>query len=208
MESPAPEVVAGSSRRQKRRAVPIIDSRFQWKYTLLITVLALGIMGLMGSFLYQAHLEHSALLSLDAHPELLEKVNEGDRVFLLYLILMVAAVGIAVATWGLILTHRISGPLFVLTRHLGTLAEGRYPEVRGLRKSDELGYFYTAFEVAIESMCKRDLERLERLDRARNKALRAQEENESGDLGDAIEALTQERNALAKLLGAATDREA
>jgi hypothetical protein len=114
---------------------------------------------------------------------------------------MVAAVGIAVATWGLILTHRISGPLFVLTRHLGILAEGRYPEVRGLRKSDELDYFYTAFEVAIESMRKRDLERLERIDMARNKALTAQEENESVHLGNAIDALTQERNALARVLG-------
>ena len=164
MESPSPEVVAGSSRRQKRRVVPVVDSRFQWKYTAIVTILALGIMGLMGSFLYQAHLEHSALLSLDAHPELLEKVNQGDRVFLLYLILMVVAVAIAVTAWGLILTHRISGPLFVLTRHLGTLAEGRYPEVRGLRKSDELGYFYTAFEVAIESMRTHDLERLEELE--------------------------------------------
>lgn len=201
MEVPSPEVVAGATRRHKRRVIPVVDSRFQWKYTLVVTVLVLGIIALMGSFLYQAHLEHSQLLALEAHPELLEKITQGDRIFLLYLVLMAAAIGVAVMMWGLIVTHRISGPLFVLRRHLNILAAGRYPEIRGLRKSDELEHFYVAFQDAITAMRERDLNRLDRLDEVRNLVIEVQEGIEDDALMNAIELLTNERNALAKSLG-------
>ena len=41
---------------------------------------------------------------------------------------LAAAVGLAV--WGLIVTHRISGPLYIVARYLGVLGSGRYPDMR------------------------------------------------------------------------------
>ncbi len=46
-------------------------------------------------------------------------------------------------------THRISGPIFVMTRHMKDILEGNEPEMRDLRDNDEFKEFYVLFrEVA------------------------------------------------------------
>lgn len=43
------------------------------------------------------------------------------------------------------LTHRISGPIFVMTRHIQDIMEGKEPQFRELRDKDEFKDFYTHF---------------------------------------------------------------
>ena len=43
------------------------------------------------------------------------------------------------------LTNRISGPLYVLTRHMHDIMNGRPPNLRELRKNDEFQEFYREF---------------------------------------------------------------
>jgi predicted PurR-regulated permease PerM len=40
------------------------------------------------------------------------------------------------------LTHRISGPIFVINRHIDEILEGQVPEFRGLREKDEFHDLY------------------------------------------------------------------
>src|SRR5690606_10858206 len=68
--------------------------------------------------------------------------------------------------WGLIVTHRISGPLYIVARYLDVMAEGQYPDVRPLRKRDELQELFASFAEAVNSMRSRDVDNLRQLEEA------------------------------------------
>ena len=64
MASTAGQDMNLNSGRKKRRMFPVVDARFQWKYTLMITAIGAGVATIMGLFLYQAHQENTKLLEL------------------------------------------------------------------------------------------------------------------------------------------------
>ncbi len=192
METAQTAHAAPDSSRRRRRVIPIIDSRFQWKYTLLITALGVGVTAIMGGLLYKAHQDNTRLLKLD--PNLLEQVTRGDQIFLLYLIITVIAMAVVLSVWGLIVTHRISGPLYLVARYLDVLADGQYPDVRPLRKRDELQEFFAAFEEAVNAMRNRDADALRDFDAVL-------ESTKAGDKSDAINTIKKYRAMLASSLG-------
>ncbi len=179
-----------SSSRRRRRVIPIVDARFQWKYTLLVVALGVGVTFVMGGLLYRAHMDNTRLLDLDQR--LQEQVIRGDQIFLLYLVVGIISMAIVLGIWGLIITHRISGPLFIVARYLDVLADRQYPDVRPLRKRDELQAFFGAFEDSVNAMRSRDIEYLEELD----KALETR-----GDAEASAKTIEKVRNSLAASLG-------
>ena len=138
----------------RRRTIPIIDARFQWKYTLLVTALGVGVTTFMGGLLYKAHLDNTRLLDIDER--LREQVIRGDQIFLLYLVVGVVAMAVILSIWGLIVTHRISGPLYLVARYLNVLASGQYPDIRPLRSNDELRELFGSLEDAVATLRARD----------------------------------------------------
>jgi hypothetical protein len=191
---------SASMGRKRRRTIPIIDARFQWKYTLIITAIGVGVTSIMGGFLYNAHVDNTRLLDLDGNTLLQEKVMRGDQIFLLYLVVLVLVMAVALAFWGLIVTHRISGPLFILERYLGILADGRYPDLRPLRKRDELQEFFTAFEEAVATLRTRDEGVVKELDAAVAQAKKALAGDSKRGLEEAIAALERQKATLAEFL--------
>ena len=156
-------MAGASSNRVRRRLIPVIDARFQWKYTLLIVALGVSVSAFMGALLYRVHNDNTKILDLEGNRFLQEQVIQQDQIFLLYLIVGVIVMGLALAIWGLLVTHRISGPLYIVARYLGVLASGRYPDVRPLRKRDELQEFFVIFEEAVNGLRERDLRMLQEL---------------------------------------------
>lgn len=185
------------SGRSRRRVLPIVDARFQWKYTLIITGLGVGITAIMGALLYQRHQDNTRLLDLGGDAALQEQVMRGDQIFLLYLIVLVVVIGLALGFWGLVVTHRISGPLYLVERYLTELAEGRYPDVRPLRKRDELQGFFRAFDEAITTLAKRDLAYLRDIDDALSEAKKTAATSPELALGNLVNLLQRQRDTLA-----------
>lgn len=148
--------------RRRRRIVPIVDARFQLKYTALITSIGVGVTAVMGYFLYHQHRNNTRLLDLDDN--LREQVIRGDQIFLLSLFVGVLVMAAVLVVWGLIVTHRISGPLVLVARYLDDIAAGHYPDVRPLRRRDELQEFFGAFEEAVVALKQRDSELLAALE--------------------------------------------
>lgn len=58
-------------------------------------------------------------------------------------------------------SHRVAGPLAVMTKYMSDFASGNYPEIRELRKSDELKEFFQLFKTVIERFRSRDLDEIE-----------------------------------------------
>ncbi len=144
--------------------IPVIDARFQWKYTLIVAALGVSVTSLLGGALYRQHVGNTQLLVLD--DRMREQVIQGDQMFLLSLLLGIIVLGVVLTAWGLVVTHRISGPLYLVANYLDDLAEGAYPDVRPLRKRDELQEFFNVFASAVTCMKGNDSALLTELDRA------------------------------------------
>lgn len=140
---------APTSGRPTRRRF-LIQRRFQLKYMLVIVIAGAAIALLFGAIMYQVQLE-VADLALPA-----TRASDRERVVTLLVIVTAIVLAGTLALFGLLLTHRVAGPVFVIGRYLRILGEGRYPLLRPLRQDDELQEFYEAFHEAVDKLRARD----------------------------------------------------
>lgn len=175
----------GESVTVRGRRRYLVDRGFQLKYALLMAAAGLVVAAVFGLWLHQVHAQATALLS--PGPEVRALVEKSDRLLLAAFggiaLLLAAALGLL----GVVITHRVAGPVFVMGHYLSVLAEGRFPRMRTLRRSDELKAFFRTFIQSVELMKVREARHAMVLEdavaRMRAAATRAPE------LGPAIEAL-------------------
>lgn len=68
---------------------------------------------------------------------------------------IVSALGtivIAVGVAGIVMTHKVAGPVYKMTRHFRAIADGNFEEPRSLRKGDELVAFFSEFQAMVVSL--------------------------------------------------------
>ena len=144
----------------KRRMVPIVDRKFQVKYTVIIMGVAAIISVLLGYFLLKAYQEMNAMIDIGS--DIQDQLNSDDanKVFAYVIGFLVAEV-LILGYVGLLITHRVCGPIFVLQRHLNTLMSGTYPKIRPLRTGDEFRSCFEAFTGTVNMLRDRDLKELQ-----------------------------------------------
>jgi hypothetical protein len=183
---------AGTAPAPRRRY--LVDRGFQLKYALLMAAAGLVVAGVFGVWLHQAHVQATALLSPD--PETRALVERSDRLLLGAFVAIALLLAAALGLLGVVITHRVAGPVFVLGHYLKVLSDGRFPRMRTLRRSDELKGFYGTFLEAVEAMRVREARHTAVLEDALRRMRAAVTDHP--DLAPAIEALTraaQERRA-------------
>lgn len=107
------------------------------------------------------------------------------------LFLLVIAVGLA----GVVVTHRVAGPIFKMKRLLRALAKGHFRVVARLRKGDELGSFFDAFNEAAQQLATRQAEEIEEIEAVLN-VLRSEDGESSVEVIRAKERLLALRNSM------------
>jgi hypothetical protein len=149
------EVPAGTATSSEPvRRLYLLDRGFQLKYAVVMALAGLAVAAVFGLWVHQAHAQATALLSAD--PETRALLEKGDRMLLAVLggvaLLLAGALGLL----GVVITHRVAGPVFVMGHYLAVIAEGRYPRMRTLRSSDELRGFFATFLAAVERLKDRE----------------------------------------------------
>jgi nitrogen fixation/metabolism regulation signal transduction histidine kinase len=107
------------------------------------------------------------------------------------LLLLVLGVGLA----GVVVTHKVAGPVFKMKRLLGELAKGHFRVVARLRKGDELQHFFDAFNDATDQLRRRQEEQIEQLDSV-VQLLRNEGTADSGQIVQAREGLQALRDSM------------
>jgi hypothetical protein len=187
----APGEAAGPAAHRRQY---LLDRGFQLKYALVMAAAGLVVAAVFGLWLYQAHAQATALLGPD--PETRALVERSDRLLLGAFVAIALLLAAALGLLGVVITHRVAGPVFVLGHYLRVLAEGRFPRMRTLRKSDELKNFFRIFIDAVDAMKVREARHTAVLEDAVRR-MRAAAQG-APELGPAIEALSraaQERRA-------------
>jgi hypothetical protein len=139
----------GPAPAHHRRQV-LVDRGFQLKYALLMAGAGLGVAVVFGLWLHQAHAQATALLAPD--PQTRALVARSDRVLLGAFAAIALLLAGALGLLGVVVTHRVAGPVFVMGHYLRVLSQGRFPRMRTLRRSDELKPFFRTFIDAVEAM--------------------------------------------------------
>lgn len=125
----------------------LIDRPLQLKYFALFAWVGGGITAMWCTVLYLVR----------SQIEVTEGAVSRD-VLLWWYVLAVVGIGWFVGILGLLVTHRIAGPAYVMTGLLERLAEGQYPAVRSLRKGDDLKGLFAGLTKVVERLRRDDAE--------------------------------------------------
>jgi hypothetical protein len=126
----------------------LLDKGFQLRYIFQLAALGAGAVALMGTLAYRVHtgaLEHGP-----------EALAHSAYTLLWLTVLTTLGVALVLGLFGLVLTHRVAGPAHVMSLYVASLAAGRYPRLRPLRKKDELRTFFARFSEAVERIRDRE----------------------------------------------------
>ena len=147
------------------RRTYVLDRGFQLKYTLALVVVGAFISALFGTMMYLVHLDaqHTVDAALELKGPAREAVAQSETTLIYLLagttVLMAAALGL----FGILITHRVAGPVYVMSHYISVLARGRYPLMRPLRKRDELKQFFERFQGAVEALRLREVDEADHL---------------------------------------------
>ena len=143
-----------ASRPNILRRTYLLDREFQLKYILLLTAIGSGSMLLFGVLALQAQgmAEEGGLSGTESLWWLTGAGTVG--------------MGIALGLFGLLFTHRVAGPVHVMSLYVAALAAGRYPRLRPLRRKDELRAFFGRFSEAVDRIRQREADEALALEQA------------------------------------------
>jgi len=86
----------------------------------------------------------------------IDQIARYNRYLLIALVLFVLAQWIILFVMLIRITHRISGPVFVMSRYFREIIDGNIPDIRPLREKDELKSFYSLFKELAETLRKKE----------------------------------------------------
>ncbi len=81
---------------------------------------------------------------------MLEEIRKNSESVLLFIVIMLIVQSVIIFAIFIFVTHRISGPIYVMVRYLREIREGKTPDARPLRKKDELKEFFKELHETIE----------------------------------------------------------
>jgi len=115
--------------------------------------------------MYQAQVATTEMMNLPQ--AYLDQVSKNYDNHLMYIVAGIAAVmTLSLALFGVLITHRVAGPLYIIGRYVKALGDGQFPELRPLRRRDELKDFFSSFRDAVEQMRARDTADLAAIEQA------------------------------------------
>jgi hypothetical protein len=144
------EASAAASKAPTGRRQYLVDRGFQLKYAFVMAIAGLVVALVFGLWLHQAHAQATALLAPDSETRAL--IERSDRLLLGAFVAIALLLAAALGLLGVVITHRVAGPVFVMGHYLRVLADGRFPRMRTLRRSDELKGFFKVFIDAVDMM--------------------------------------------------------
>ena len=137
--------------RPYRRSVLLIDPQFQLKYTGLVVLMGAVISVICAYFIYRAYNENTQLLELSEAVG--QEISRRESTTILTMVIAFVVLEIvALGFWGILVTHRIAGPIFIISRYLRTMKDGAYPDMRPLRDGDEMKTFFDLFKALVDNM--------------------------------------------------------
>jgi hypothetical protein len=200
----ASDAAAAHGRPKLIRRTFLIDRGFQLKYSLLLVIAGAVLSGVMGATTYLAHADawtgiNRAFGDLGSAPpaDLALQLAETQTTLIWLMVASSVLMAVALGLFGVLLTHRVAGPVYVMSHYLSALAKGRYPTMRPLRKGDELKGFFEQLQGAFDFLRQREAQEAEDLDAAMRRLTSMDRTNETDEVVSALATLRDRKRTAA-----------
>jgi hypothetical protein len=171
-QATAPPAKAPAKHQRKLRNY-FLNLRYQLKYTLTIVGISVVLTGGLGYVVMSKAHEASRVVQVRAMDpedvlaqELVQQFAHNDRVMMLVLIGFGVLLCLVLGAYGIVLSHKVAGPLYKVTLHLDKIRDGKLGVVYNLRKGDELVDFFEHFKNAHDALRQRTSDDIALLDKA------------------------------------------
>jgi hypothetical protein len=152
-----------SGKSQRRLRNYLLDLRYQLKFTLTMVGLAAVLTSALGWVILSKAHEASRVVqvrALDPTDELAQQLvtqfEANDRQLVYLLIGFGIVLSGFLTVYGIVLTHKVAGPLKKVANHLDKIRDGKLGVVYNLRKGDELVEFFSHFKAAHDALRKQE----------------------------------------------------
>ncbi len=176
-----------------RRRSRVIDREFQLKYTLMVVAFTVVISLTYMTMVYLQRFEIEREIGTYCNATVASELLQGSTSILGYVFGGTLLISLLLTALGVVVTHRIAGPIFVMNRYLGVLASGRIPTMRPLRKNDELKTLYSSLQGYVELLAQREKNEAERLKHAIDTLRPAAPTREAQECLEALRAMYQRK---------------
>jgi nitrogen fixation/metabolism regulation signal transduction histidine kinase len=163
MADPQPADPKKSGKSQRRLRNYFLDLRYQLKFTLIMVGIAAALTTALGWMIMAKAHEASRVVQVRAldpadelAQELVKQFAANDRMLILMLVGFGVVLSFVLAVYGIVLTHKVAGPLFKVTVHLDKIRDGKLGKVYPLRQGDELVEFFEHFKAAHDALRKQE----------------------------------------------------
>ncbi|MBN2401671.1 MAG: hypothetical protein JXN64_04670 [Spirochaetes bacterium] len=95
-------------------------------------------------------------ISMNYNIELVKELTQRNNVIFLIVIIFLISAGFILYPVLIRKTHKISGPVYLMSGYIKEMLNGSYPDLRPLRKKDELKEFYELFSRLVSYLKKRE----------------------------------------------------
>ena len=152
------QVLAASAAKKKTKRVRyLINPDFQLRHTLVFMIISLTLCAIICFRLYGKIKEKSNLVIV-GYPQvtqILEQSIKQDR-YIAYEIIGFLLFGLVITgVVGIMMTHRIAGPHYVINQYLKQIAKGKFPRMRRFRTGDELLDLDVYLNTALDTISER-----------------------------------------------------
>lgn len=171
--SPTPRPSGKSQRKVKNY---ILDLRYQMKFTLTMVTIAGALTSALGYVIMSKAHEASRVVQVRAldptdpfAQELVQQFEANDRMLIWLLIGFGLVLSMVLTVYGIVITHKVAGPLFKISVYLDKIRDGKLGQVYNLRKGDELVEFFEHFKGAHDALRKQEQDDVALLQRVAEK---------------------------------------
>jgi len=91
--------------------------------------------------------------------ETLSRIITYNRILMVILVISILAQSVILYILLIRKTHKISGPIFVMSNYMKEIIDGKFPSPRPLRDRDELKNFYNLFTKMVNTLKEREREK-------------------------------------------------
>jgi nitrogen fixation/metabolism regulation signal transduction histidine kinase len=193
------------SEHKRRIRNYLLDRKYQLRYTLIMVVISSLLTAGLGYVWYQQMrvtsrtIEVKALASLSDEDvqRIKDEMSSQDSMRLLVLVGFGVLFAVVVAGYGIILTHKVAGPLYKMSRHMNDVRDGKLGRaVYDLRKGDHLQEFFETFKQMHTTLCKQLEAEISTLDEviASTERHLAQAPQGAGEMSRHLDALREMRD--------------
>ena len=162
-----------AAKHQRHLRNYLLNKGLQLRFTLIIVAISATLTGGLGWVVMSKAHEASRVVQVRAMDptdemaqQLASQFAHNDKIMLAVLVAFGVLLSLVLSAYGIVLTHKIAGPLYKVTLYLDKMKDNKLGQVYALRKGDELVEFFEHFKAAHDAVRARTEADIALLDKA------------------------------------------